>query len=209
MVDALSRSRVSDAELLVQPDASCDLGAEMAMLVRQTAHHQMENARAMQEVEDRMQTAAENEEIAKMREKAAVQLAAGLTSSVTSMACNTVNLGAQLKDFRLKCEAAKDPQAVSKAQLDVSSSEVALTKTKTEIVSAGAKVQTDLMQFAANQLDADAKAAGSAAHHHERLSQAAKDEVEAARKLAQDAVEFRKEWTETTNATLLALSRRA
>lgn len=210
MVDGLSGNRVpSDAELLVQPGVSGDLGAEIAMLVRQSAHRQAENARALQQAEDRMQTTAENAEVQKMREKAAVDLAANLASSSTSLVCNGVNFSAQMNGLAKKFDALArkvDPRTdlpcVRAEKIEK------IVQATTEFVKEGVKLHTDALHFGANQLEADGKAAGNAAKHRERLEQAASDDQAAARKLAESAVEFRKEWTETTNATLLAVSRR-
>lgn len=211
MVDALNRSRVpSDAELLVQPETCDSLGAEMALLVRQSAHRQAVSARTMQEVEDRMQTAAENEEVSKMRDKAMVELVAGVTASAVSIGADAIDLGAQLKSFSAKAKALQNKIDPSK-DLDCVKADKLATTTRAAagFAKEGARAQTEIMKFAANLIDADAKATGNAARHHERLGQTAKDDIEAARKLAEAAVEFNKEWTETTNATLLAVSRRA
>lgn len=211
MVDALNRCRVpSDAELLVQPETCDNLGAEIALLVRQSAHRQAANARTMQEVEDRMQTAAENEEVSKMRDKAMVELVAGVTTSAVRLGADVIDLGAQVKSFSAKAKALQNKVDPSK-DLDCVMADKLATTTHAAagFAKESAKAQTEIMQFAATLIEADAKAAGNTARHHERLGQTAKDDIEAARKLADAAVEFNKEWTETTNATSLAVSRRA
>lgn len=209
-IDGIGTRVISDADLLMEPETCGDLGAEVAHLVRHAAHRQAENARTLQQAEDRAQTAAENAEVAKMREKAVVDLVASVASSATSLTGSAINLGAQMKSLTTDLKAAAAHKDITKdAGCLIADKRAKVTQLATEIAKDGVKIGADALHFAANQLEADGKAAGAEAHHRERLSQAAKDEADAARKLAQDAVEFQKEWHETVNETLLALSRRA
>ena len=215
----------TESDLVMGSSCSFDMGADIAALVRKAAHNQAEGARKMMEAEDRMATASENEEVAKMRAKALAQLVTSVAGSATSIACTAVDLGATMKTAAAEISVAKQetkvviaPTKAAQAQAQVGLKQAqeslahvkqmeTITKAVTSFSREESKIRTDLLQFAASQLDADAKAAGNDAQHHRRLSDEAKAELDQARKLAEDAIEFKKEYAETINATMLSLSR--
>lgn len=215
---------VSDVDLLAEPSTMSfgDIGAEITRLIRQTAHSQKQVALRMEQSQMALEEKAHEEQIDAIQHQAII----GLVSSCVS---GGVQIGSAVGTIAatVKAEAASAKYEKAKSTIDTTEAEhTKNVESAKESADSAAKLAKNvdhgvqilkasmpIVDGAFTLASAGEKAAEKDAEHradiHERASKKAEDTVKDAQKLADDALEFYKDWLDGQHAALQASIRRA
>lgn len=167
----------TESSLMPEPSffslAGGDPGAELAMLVLESAQEDKRFSRTAREAEERAQEAAEQLQLKAMQEKADADYASGLVGGFTTAACGLVGLAGTGAS-----------EGTAKTLGDV-----------TKSMEGGTKVASTSFDHASKMMDMEAKHQEHLAGRHRRTAEDARDQVKDAKALIDRTIAFFKEYT--------------
>lgn len=185
-----------DSTLLPEPSTQAtlgggDAGAQLALLVLESAREDKKLGRSMREMQERAQEAAEETQLRAMKEKADDTYCAGLFSGfgmVASGAVTAVGAGATGK-----------ATAANSAKLTAYDASA-------KLADAGGKIGSTCYTASADDANQEVERQSQLAGRHKRAADDARDDVKEAKELVDRAVSFYKEYmTAKADATRAAL----